>query len=64
MQEYVVENRKAREKLKADAAKKGFNDGKTLHKYEPADFALTEEELTEGYYEQYIKDYNIPISRG
>lgn len=56
LKKYLEENRLKREMQKKE--KQGV-----LHTYTPEEFSLTAEELCVGPYEQYCKQYNVPMSR-
>ena len=55
---YLEENR-----LKREATKKERQSGDVLHSYTPEEFSLTTEELCQGNFAEYCKQYNVPMSR-
>jgi hypothetical protein len=57
LQQYIDSNRAERAKIKE------AKGGSVLHHYSPEEFGLTEQELCEGQFRQYIERFNIPISR-
>lgn len=67
LKDYIDSNRKAREELKTKTASQKFKSQKSkadrLHTYEPAEFGLTEEELCVGACGDYIKAFNVPMSK-
>lgn len=59
LESYLEENKKKREGL---SKKQGHNSG-TLHHYSPATYGLTESELCSGLYDEYVKKYQVPMSK-
>jgi len=57
MRQYIKEDKANREKVKAS---RGKGD---LHTYSPEEFGLTEEKLSTGLWESYIKTFDLPVSR-
>lgn len=55
LNQYLEENKKDREQR--------AQGNEVLHTYHPSEFGLTEEELCEGKYADYIKKFNVPLSR-
>lgn len=55
--EYLIKNKKERDTLKL---KQGTS---ALHTYEPKEFGLTEKELCEGAFGEYVCKFNVPMSR-
>lgn len=55
LQEYLKDNKEAREK------KKGESD--VLHDYSPEEFSLTADELSAGNFAEYVKMFDVPMSR-
>jgi hypothetical protein len=57
MRQYIKEDKANRDKVKAS---RGKGD---LHTYSPEEFGLTEEKLSTGPWESYIKTFDLPLSR-
>lgn len=62
LNEHLEDDRKKREEIKK---KKESHKGskEVLHSYTPEEFGLTPEELSTGKFSDYVKRYNIPMSK-
>ena len=60
LDEYLQKNEEERHMIKK---KRNTQGGGTLHKYEPEEFGLTSDELSNGVFAEYCKKFNVPMSR-
>jgi hypothetical protein len=60
LKEYLRLDKIHRDEMKAKKMKQG---GSNLHTYTPEEFGLTAEQLSTGGYADYIKRFNIPLSK-
>jgi hypothetical protein len=58
IEEYLAENKRQREAIKA---KKG-GKAETLHSYTAEEFGVRTQELCEGDFAAYVQRYNVPMS--
>ncbi len=58
--DYLEENRKQREAFKAKA---GRSDKASMHDHKPENFGLTAQQLSEGLYGEYIREFKITTSK-
>lgn len=60
--EEILQSYLAEDKKKRDLKKKEKNRD-VLHHYTPEEFSLTTEELCQGNFAEYVKRYNVPMSK-
>ena len=60
LDEYLRKNEEERQQIKK---KRNTQGGGTLHTYEPEEFGLTSDELSNGVYAEYCKRFDIPMSK-
>ena len=60
LQNYLKEDKIRRAEMKAAKLKEGNT---SMHSYTPEEFGMTAERLSSGGYADYIKRYNIPLSK-
>lgn len=58
--EYLEKNSAEREELKQQKSK----DPSSLHSYTPEEFSLTADDLTAGTFGEYVKKFNLQMSKG
>ena len=60
LDEYLRKNEEERKQIKK---KRNAQGGGSLHRYEPEEFGLTSDELSNGVYANYCKAFNVPMSK-